>query len=74
MIPLTKASVFDAMVALLEKKSVRFNRDMLDQYVNHRLPTMRSCTHLGKRVEKTTMSKDTLNNWVNAYISKHCFS
>lgn len=72
---LTKDAVFKAMKEYLESKDVRFNKDMLDQYVNMRLPIIKS----GARVygmppapPRATMNHDTLRQWCKSFKNKYC--
>jgi hypothetical protein len=58
-------------------RSIRFNRDMLDQYVNMKLPLIKAGVNPAlapKPKENTTMTRDTLRRWVRAFSEMYVFS
>jgi hypothetical protein len=71
-VPLVKELVFAAMVEYIESKSIRFNRDMLDQYLNMRIPLIKQGIGFHSYSgPKETMTRDTLRRWCLAFIQKY---
>jgi hypothetical protein len=72
MIELERQIILDAMVAHLEKRHRKYNKEMLQMYVDMKVPIARSGARPGMSPQpRTSITKETLRSWVNIFIEMY---
>lgn len=74
-IQLDNEIVFNIILGELNKRSIKFNEEVLKNYVDFKISlAKRSITPIGiPAKDKTEIKRATLLNWTNTFIYKYCY-
>lgn len=70
--PLEKSTLKSAIIVELNKRSIRYREDSLDNFLDMKIHVARSGNLGMKKLEspKVDITKDTLFRWIDAFIRK----
>ncbi len=76
-IDLAVEPIFDKMVEILDKKSARYNREFLKQYIEMKVATQKTvdknprATLKRRTNDKSKLKIDTVKNWVDIFLFRY---